>query len=221
MNELIFISHFLIVFFSLGIALRLGKATLTAMFIVMIVMANLYVLKQISLFGLTVTAVEPYSIGAMLCIGLMQEYFGEKEADNTLKAMLFSLVFLGGMGVYQVWYAPHEVDTFHLHYEKILAPAPRIFITSIVVAVSMLYANIYLLRKTKIWFPNISFAIRQTTLLLIIQFFDVSLFSILGLYGIMHNLVHIICMSYAVKVITIAFMGPLMGLLRKFSKAHV
>lgn len=221
MNELIFFSHFLVVFFALGLALRLGKIALNTIFIVMIVMANLFVLKQISLFGLTVTSVEPYSIGAMLCLGLIQEYFGEKTANDTLKSMIFTLFFLGIMGFYQVIYQPHAVDVYHPHYSAILAPSPRIFMTSVVVAVSMLYANIYFLRKTKIWFPNIPFAIRQVVLLLIIQFFDVSLFSFLGLYGIMHNLTHIIVMSYIIKVITIALMGPLMGFLRLFRKAYV
>jgi len=221
MNELIFFTHFAAVFVSIGIALRLGKTGLNALFIMMIVMANFFVLKQISLFGLTVTAVEPYSIGAMLTLGLMQEYYGDKNADKTLASMVFALVFLGAMSLYQIIYVPHAVDTFHPHYYEILAPSPRIFLTSVVVAVSMLYANIYLLRKTKEWFPNVSFGIRQTILLLVIQFFDVSLFSILGLYGIMHNLVHIIVMSYAIKVITIAFMGPLLGMLRLFRKKYV
>ena len=221
MNELYFFSHFFLVIISLAVALKIGKFALNGVFIVLITLANLFILKQVGLFGLTVTAVEPYAIGAMLTMGLLQEYFGKQAAEETIKSMLFILVFLWIMGLYQVLYIPHPVDTFHDHYFAILSPSPRIFLTSIVVAVSMQYANIYFLRKSKGWFPNIPFAIRQTVILLVVQFFDTVLFSFAALYGIMHNLTHVIFMSYTIKIITIACMGPLLALFKRLRTQHV
>ena len=63
MNELIFLFHILLVLsFVLG-ALRLGKNALLSLLALQAILANLFVVKQISLFGFAVTCSDVFAIG--------------------------------------------------------------------------------------------------------------------------------------------------------------
>ena len=81
MNELLFFIHvFLVVSFVMG-ALRLGKAALIALSAVQAVLANLFVVKQIDLFGFSITCSDVFAVGGILSINLIQEFFGKEAAE--------------------------------------------------------------------------------------------------------------------------------------------
>lgn len=212
-NELIFFAHFALILISVSIATRVGKYALFTLFLIMVTFANLFVLKEITLFGLTVTAVEPYTIGAMIAIGLLQELHGKAIAKQALSSMLLFLAFMGVMSIVHIAYIPSAEDTFHPAYTTILSNSPRIFLSSIFVAVSMHALNLFLLDKTKNY---LTFSVRQPLILLFVQLLDTVLFSFVGLYGIMSNLTHICVMSYTIKMITIGLMSPAMALIKKY-----
>jgi uncharacterized PurR-regulated membrane protein YhhQ (DUF165 family) len=77
LNESVFfLQVVLIIAFSL-LALKRGSAALTTWITVQALLANLFVLKQITLFGLNVTASDGFAIGSLLGINLLQEYFSK------------------------------------------------------------------------------------------------------------------------------------------------
>ena len=215
MNELLFFIHFAAIAAFLFIALKTGKHALFTLLIMSVILGNLFVLKEITLFGLTVTATEPFTITSMVALGIMHEFHGDKTATQGLSIMLLTLSFLTIMSYLQILYTPSPVDQFHSHYEALLSPSPRILLSSIFVAVSMQALNLGLLKFSKKSLPKVPFAIRQTVILLAVQLIDTICFSFCALYGIMHNLTHIIVMSYAIKVITIGAMSPLLGLIKR------
>ena len=59
------------------LALKISKETLVAMISIYCILANLFVLKQISLFGYHPTASDAFSVGAILGLNLLQEYYGK------------------------------------------------------------------------------------------------------------------------------------------------
>ena len=80
MNELIFFAHVLIsVALMLG-ALRFGRVVLVAAICLQEVLANLFVLKQVTLFGLEVTCSDAYAIGSIIGLNLLQEFYGKERA---------------------------------------------------------------------------------------------------------------------------------------------
>jgi uncharacterized integral membrane protein (TIGR00697 family) len=52
------------------------------------------------------------------------------------------------------------------------------------------------------------FVIRNYISMFSSQFFDTILFSMLGLYGIVHNLIHIMIVSYGIKIAGILLSTP-------------
>lgn len=217
MNEIIFFSHFFLFALFVLAAQRIGKLGLYTLVMMSIILSNLFVLKEVSLFGLTVTAVEPYTIATMISLGMLQEFYSDKDATDGLKVMLFALSFLLVMSFIHTSYIPAPVDQYHQHYAPLLASSPRILLTSIFVALSMQYLNITLLKISKNNFAHIPYVVRQTGILLFVQLLDTICFSYCALYGIMHNLTHIIMMSYAIKVITIGVTSPILGLVKKMN----
>ncbi|MBU6446498.1 MAG: queuosine precursor transporter, partial [Verrucomicrobia bacterium] len=113
MNELIFFLHIWIVLaFALG-ALRLGQAALTAFIGLQGVLANLLVVKQMSLFGLTVTCSDVFSIGGILSLNLLQEYFGKDAAKRAVNISLGALLFFALMSQIHLFYQPAPFDATH------------------------------------------------------------------------------------------------------------
>ena len=67
-NESIFLSHLVVVIFFSYIARRYGQIALMVSVVIQSLMANIFVLKQMALFGYTVTCSDVYSVGAILTI---------------------------------------------------------------------------------------------------------------------------------------------------------
>ena len=55
--------------------------------------ANLFVLKQIHLFGMEVTASDGYAIGSLLGLNVLQEFYGKKEAKQATCICFFFMTF--------------------------------------------------------------------------------------------------------------------------------
>ena len=83
-NELIFIFHCLIIASSSLFALFLGSYGLVAFICIQCILANLFVIKQITLFGYTATCSDAFTVGATLGLNLLQEYFGKNITKKTI-----------------------------------------------------------------------------------------------------------------------------------------
>ena len=93
MNEaLFFIQIFFTLLFVYG-ALKLGPSALVAWVTVQALIANLFVLKQIHLFGMEVTASDGYAIGSLLGLNVLQEFYGKKEAKQATWICFFFMTF--------------------------------------------------------------------------------------------------------------------------------
>lgn len=95
MNELFLLIHTLIISIAALIALKLGKHCLIAFIAAQSILANLFVVKQITLFGFNGTASDAFMIGSIFGLHLLQEYYGTKEAQNSVKISFFAY-FLHG-----------------------------------------------------------------------------------------------------------------------------
>jgi len=92
MNEFIFLLHIIIIAISSLVALRLGKEALVAYVCVLGILSNLFVTKQILLFGFNVIATDAFVVGAVLGLQLLQEYYG-KKTENSQKGCIKKFLF--------------------------------------------------------------------------------------------------------------------------------
>lgn len=210
MNEMIFITQTLVILvFALG-ALKLGKGALTAWVAIQALIANLFVLKQITLFGFDVTASDAYVIGSLLGLNFLQEHFGQKEAKQATWICFFFMSFFVVASQLHLLYESSPYDTVHSAFEQILSPAPRLLAASMGVFFIVQQIDIRFFSFLKNYFPSSSFALRVTITLVISQFLDTFLFSFAGLYGLVISVFDIILLSFAVKLLVIFCMTPLL-----------
>ena len=203
MNEWLFLLQtFLIIGFAYG-ALKLGKAALTTWIAIQALIANLFVLKQITLFGFDVTASDAFAIGSLLGLNFLQEYFDKKEAQQATWICFFFMIFFTIVAQLHLLYQPSSFDTTQSAFLTILSPSPRLMIASLGVFFIVQQIDIRFFSFLKIRLPNTSFALRSGIALILSQFLDTVLFSYTGLYGMVASITDIILISFAIKLIVI------------------
>lgn len=79
MNELTFFIHIAAMISFIILALRIGREALIAVIVVQVILANLFVTKQMNLFSLDITCSEVYTVGAIFSLNLLQTYFGKRR----------------------------------------------------------------------------------------------------------------------------------------------
>ncbi|MCB1110267.1 MAG: queuosine precursor transporter [Chlamydiia bacterium] len=216
MNEITFILHIAALMSFVLLALRMGKEALIAALAIQVILANLFVMKQMECFGLHVTCADVYTVGSIFSMNLIQVYFGKKVANRALKAVFFLLFLVMVMSQFQLRYVPSKYDGMHHAFAAILNDTPRIMIFSFLSALIAQKMDMELfgwirkkLPKTPLFLP---FALSS----LVTQGFDTLFFSYTALYGIVHSMRDIIVMSYLIKVIIIFCVAPFTFFVKKW-----
>lgn len=205
MNELIFLIQVVFLVCCVLGALRLGREALTAWVCVQALIANLFVLKQITLFGLEVTASDSFAIGSLLGLNFLQERFGREEAQKATWACFFLMLFFAVVSQLHLLYAPSPFDMTHDAFATLLSPSPRLFFASLSVfwLVQQIDLRFFVFLKTT--YPRLPFSTRTGIALIVSQFLDTVLFSFAGLYGIVASVFEIIIFSFIIKMVVVAF----------------
>ncbi len=213
-NELVLLSHIIIIAGTTFIALRLGESSLVAFSVLQMILANMFVLKQTTLFGLNATCADAFIIGSLLSFNLINELYGAQAARRTIPITFTFALFYAVMSYVHLAYIPSICDTMHGHYHALFSVTPWLIFGSIVVfmAAQVIDYLLYQLFK-KIW-PNYWLVARNVLSLSVSQFFDTLSFTlILYWLGIISNIMDILLVSYAIKMIVIAIAAPLTGLM--------
>jgi queuosine precursor transporter len=214
-NELLFLSNICIVALFTLASLYLGKETLIATICLYGILANLFVTKQIMLFGLDCVTSDVFMVGAILGLNMLQEHYGPALVRKAIIANFLTMIFYVVVSMLFVAYTPSSFDSMQTHFEPILSPMLRIMIASIsVYFITQLFdANLYRILKNR--FGSKHLVLRNVVSLSTTQLLDTVLFSFAGLYGLVHSVWHIIIVSYTIKVIVICCSSPFIALSKK------
>ncbi len=213
-NELLFIVHSIIIsLFALG-ALTIGPYALAAFVCIQCLLANLFVIKQITLFGFNATATDAFTIGAVLGLNLLQEYYGRDIARKTIWINFFLLIFYAIVSQIHVLYTPSPSDFAQICFVELLNFMPRIVVASFTVYLISQTADYLLYGFLKRTWKNKWLIVRNYTSITITQLLDTVLFSFLGLYGIIDHIWEVIAISYSIKLVAIIVATPFVGLSR-------
>ncbi len=208
MNHLLFIAHITVVSsFTLFFG-KLGKSALISYVSLLFVLANIFVIKQINLFDYAVTTADAYIIGVSFGINLLQEIWGKKTAQKAIFTSFACSLFYLVMGYFQIWYIPAVHDTSHQHFIYLMTHTLRIIIASFISYLIVQYADTIMYGFLKKKMDGKHFMLRNYISMFSSQLFDTILFSFLGLYGIVHNITHIMIVSYGVKIAAILLTTP-------------
>lgn len=210
-NLLFFTSALLIVAFSL-LAVQRDKAVLISWIALQSVLANLFVLKQISLFGFNATASDIFAIGSLLGLNFLREKYGITEGGKACKtailASFFCMVFFAIVSQIHLLYEPSALDTTQHAFEQILTPNPRILLSSVFAFFTVQIFDLYFYAFLKRTLKNKNVILLNSLSLGTGQLLDTVLFTFLGLYGYVSNISDIIIISYTIKMLAIATIVP-------------
>lgn len=219
MNELLFFSQIVLCVLFTAYAVRLGKEALTALIALEALLANLFVLKQTTLFGLSVTCSDVFAIGVILGLNLLQEKFTKESARRAGAISLLLLAFFTLMSQFHLLYFPLSSDATQEAYHTLLSPAPRLFIASLAVFFFVQQADLHFYSFLKKRLP-MRFALRSFIALVASQLLDTVLFSLFGLYGLVSSLVQIIFFSFCVKLLIIFSLSPFLSFIKRHIQSH-
>lgn len=219
-NELIFLLQTSLISLTALGALYLGKEALVSFICLVCVLANVFIIKQTTLFGFNATCADAFTIGATLGLNLLQEYYGRTIARKTIWINFFLLVFYAIMTQIHLVYIPSTADDAHGAFTAILSFMPRIVVASFTVYLIAQMVDYCVYGLLKRILVNRFLIARNYGSMLISQLVDTVLFSFLGLYGIVDNIGEIIIISYLVKVVAIAIASPFVALSHIAVKNH-
>ncbi len=208
-NEIIFFTHIVIVAGIVALAARWGKEGLIAITALLAVLANLLITKEILLCSMHVTATDTLGIGCGVALNMLQEQHGFKMAKNAVFISFFCLIVCAVMVQIHLWYIPAPSDVQHAHFCALFASMPRIIVASLGSYLIAQYLDCTIYRMMYERFFYLPALVRNYTSLAISQLFDTIIFSVVGLWGIMSNIGHIIIVSYSIKLVTIMLIVPL------------
>lgn len=209
MNEILFLLQIFCIFSFSLVALRLGKEALYAGITIQALLANFFVLKQMHLFGCTVTCSDAFAVGSILGINLLREYFGQKDAKKAILICFLFMIFFAVMSELHLFFIPSTEDTTHLAYARLLFVAPRLLFSSLSVFFIIQHFDTHFFGWLTRHFPTMHFSLRSSFSIAVSQFLDTFLFSLIGLYGLVDHLWDIILVSFFIKFLVIICLGPL------------
>lgn len=218
MNEVLFLAHIFLVLGFVFAALRLGKSALVSIVALQAVLANLFVVKQMPLFGFVVTCSDVFAIGSILALNLLQEVYGKEAAQRAVKTSFLALLFFAFMSQVHLFYIPSENDAAHVGFQTIFSATPRIVLASIAVFFLVQKIDVRLFGWLKEKFEGKKFPFRVGISLLFSQLLDTVLFSFAGLYGLVESIFDIILISFLVKCLIIACSSALVTFSKRFVK---
>jgi hypothetical protein len=193
---------------------RLGNQALTAYAALQCVMANLFVTKQIMLFGLLVTASDAYAVGTTVTLNLLHEYEGIRATRSAIWITFCATAFYTLCTLLHLAFAPAAADITQSAFMLLLYPMPRLCGASLVTYLIVQHLDTWIYARLKQYTAHhLPAGVRSGISAAISQFFDTILFSFLGLYGTIGSITDVIVFSYAIKLCTVFLVTPMVHLL--------
>lgn len=211
-NELILLLHILLTAFSVIIAHRMGEKALVALVALSMVMANLFVIKQIELCGFGATTADALDIGAMLGLNMLQEFYSRESARQAIGITFAASIFFVITAHLHLWYLPSACDITHEHFVPILSNAPAIVIDSMMVYVLSQFVDYALYGSLQQYWHKRFLVVRNYVSIGISQLLDTIMFTgWLKLLGIIDSFWHIVIVSFAIKFVITLIATPIIA----------
>lgn len=200
-NEIVFLLHISLILGATVGAFLIDRHALRALVCCYVVLANLFVSKQMMLGGLVACGGGMYIVGSMCGLLIAQTVWGEQFARRTLYASFALSVLFFILSWFQLAYHPALFDTTHSLFSTVLGRVPRITLASlcahIISQALTLAVQAALLRMTKqrgMFFIN-------TGALLLGQVLDSALFFAGSFYGdtTWAVIAQMVCVSIMIK----------------------
>jgi queuosine precursor transporter len=216
LNEFIFSFHALFIGLCTLIAFQFGSFGLSSFICIQSLLANIFILKETTLFGFTAVCTDVFTIGCTLSLNLLQEYYGPAITKKIINLNFFLFLFYVCSSQIHLWYLPASTDIMHPLFELLLGTAPRIIFASLLVSWISQMFDFWLYKNMKRIFQTKLLILRNYFSIILSQLLDTVLFSFIGLYGLIDNISNIIIISFLIKLISIMIIVPFVKFTKNF-----
>jgi len=227
-NEILFIVFTLFLLTCNLVAFRMGK---TYMFILIALYAfvmNIFVLKQITLFGFQVTGGNALYGALFLLTDLFSEHHTKKDALKAVKIGFFTILFFVISTQVLLNFIPNEFDFAQESLQTMFGLIPRILTGSLIAYFISQHLDVYLYKFIAKLTKNKYLFLRNNGSTLISQFIDTIIFTAVGLTtfsflpfeGVIDASIfwEVVMFTYVIKVIVAAVDTPFLYLSYKLKR---
>ena len=208
MNELWFFSQTLISLFFTLIAFRLGYTFLIGLISAQVVLMNVFVVKQLTLFGLAVTGGNVLYASIFLGTDIIAEHYGRDKAYEAVRIGFGVSIFFLIMSQFILSYIPNEYDIAQPSFKILFSLTPRIVLGSMAAYLISQHIDVFLFHKIKqktggkwIWLRNNGSTFCS-------QLLDSVTFTLIAFGGVYHNIIELILTTYVIKIVVAAIDTP-------------
>lgn len=222
MNELLFIVTILANY--IGILIFYKKFGKTGVFIWLAfstILANIETIKNIDLFGITMTLGNIIYCTSFLATDILNEIYGKEEAKKGIIVGFATMICFTVYTQIDLMFIPSSTDFASESLKVVFGLTPRICFASMLTYLISNYIDIFIFTEIKKRFSDDKYYIlRKNGSNLISQFVDSFLFTIIAFWGI-YNLpvvLELILTTYIVKIIISVTDIPFMKIAKGFTK---
>jgi len=214
-NETLFLGQILLIVFLDLLAAYLGREYLLSLIVVQGLLANFFILKQVSMFGLVVTCTDVFIIGMVLALNLLEEIYGKEASSKAINSYFFTLIVVFLFKFFHLSYVPASVDQTQGHYLALLSETGRIIFATLAVSFLSLHMDRYLYRLLSSKLDVRFLSLKNFITTAVSQLFDTILFSYLALFGIFASMWDLIVFSYTIKLVSLGLTTFILFILKK------
>ncbi len=222
-NEVLFLLWTLLVVTGVLLAFRWGRVALYGVIGVYIVLANIFVAKQISLFGLAATGGNSLYGAIFLATDLINEYWGKREAQ---RAVAFGwLCAFGYLLASQAFllFEPSADDFVHEGMRQLFSLTPRIVIGSLIAYLISQTHDVFAFSALKARTGGRHLWLRNNLSTAVSQLLDSVVFALIAFAGVFPwpVVVQIVLTTYVLKLIVSVLDTPFIYLSRRFQPGEL
>lgn len=221
MNELIFILYVCVATAATLAAAWLSREALVALICLQAVLMNLFVAKEIMLCGFVATASDALGVAAALGLNVLQEFYGGAVARKAVWLSFFCALYYLMLSVLHMAYMPSCTDTSNVHFAALLLPMPRIILVSLCSYLIAQAADRYLYGLLNKLFGGKFFVARNYIAVAATQLLDTIIFTVGALSGIVSSLMHVIIVSYVIKLVVLLIATPFLAISKQLLAQQV
>ena len=217
-NEVLFVIMAAVGLIFTLLSFRLGLSWLYAYVAVAIILANVFVTKQITLFGLSATGGNVMYATIFLATDLLSEHYGKSYARTAVFIGFFAAIIYLVMSQFMVRFVPADYDTVQTGMQSIFSFAPRIILASLTAYLLSQLHDVWMFHLIKEKTGGRKLWLRNNGSTWLSQLIDSLTFSLVAFAGTFEwgVVVQIILSTYILKVIIAALDTPFIYLSYRF-----
>ena len=215
-NSLLFVAWALVCLAFVLVAFRLGKSWLFGMVVANAILANIFVIKGMTLFGLAATGGNAVYASIFLATDLLAEHYGHRTARRAIFLGFFTSIFFMVGSQFILKFQPADYDIAQEAFSTIFTLTPRIVIGSMIAYLISQNLDVWLFQVIRRKTGGRLLWLRNNGSTFVSQFVDSVIFTLIAFWGVYPELLQMIIFTWLVKIIVAACDTPFIYLAAHF-----